>query len=128
MKRFYSIFLSLLCFAVSSLSAQTIKGVLYDESNGEAIPFANVVLDGTKHGAATDLNGFFLINKLPAGTYILKVRYVGYEEYSEEITLAKNQVVTKNIQLKPTAAILKEVIITDNRAEERKMQTQDRKL
>ena len=111
-------------FCASSLSAQTIKGVLYDEGNGEAIPFANVVLDGTKHGSATDLNGFFLINKIPAGTYTLKVRYVGYEEYTEEISVAKNQTITKNIQLKPTAATLKEVVITDNRAEERKMQTQ----
>ena len=57
----------------------TVKGVLFDESNGEAIPFANVVLDGTNHGCATDINGFFLINKVKEGTYTLKVRYMGYE-------------------------------------------------
>lgn len=125
MKRFFSIFLFFfLLLAVSPCCAQVVKGVLYDESNGEAIPFANVVLDGTNHGSATDLNGFFLINKMAPGTYTLRIRYMGYEEYTEQITLSKNQTITKNIQLKPTAATLKEVVITDNKAEERKMQTQ----
>ena len=47
------------------LSAQTIKGTLSDLETGEAIPFANVVLEGTRYGAATDINGFYLINKMP---------------------------------------------------------------
>lgn len=113
----------------------TVKGVLFDESNGEAIPFANVVLyerdpsganveKQTTHGCATDINGFFLINKVKEGTYTLKVRYMGYEEYSEEITLAKNKIVTKTIHLKPAAQTLKTVEITDSKKEERQMQTQ----
>ena len=75
MKRIASLLLLLLCSA--TLSAQTIKGVLSDEETGEAIPFANVVLEGTRYGAATDLNGFFLINKMPEGSYTLRVRFVG---------------------------------------------------
>ncbi len=102
----------------------TVKGVLFDEKNGEAIPFANVVLDGTGHGCATDINGFFLINKVPEGKYTLKVKYVGYEEYSEEVTLVKNKIVTKTIHLKPAAQMLKAVEITDSKKEERQMQTQ----
>ena len=102
----------------------TVKGVLFDESNGEAIPFANVVLDGTAHGCATDINGFFLINKVPEGTYTLKVRYMGYEEYSEQVKLVKNKTVTRTIHLKPAAQMLKTVEITDSKKEERQMQTQ----
>ena len=49
-------------FLVSPLSAQTLKGTLTDAGTGEAIPFATVVLEGTRHGTATDLNGFYLIN------------------------------------------------------------------
>ena len=106
-------------------SAQcTVKGVLFDESNGEAIPFANVVLDGTTHGCATDINGFFLINKIPEGTYTLKVKYMGYEEYTEQVTLVKNKTITRTIHLKPAAQLLKTVEITDNKKEERQMQTQ----
>ena len=107
-----------------ALGQCTVKGVLFDEKNGEAIPFANVVLDGTSHGCATDINGFFLINKVPEGKYTLKIKYVGYEEYSEEVTLVKNKIVTKTIHLKPAAQMLKAVEITDSKKEERQMQTQ----
>ena len=108
----------------SLIHAQTIKGVLTDEETGEAIPFANVVLDGTRYGVATDLNGFFLINKMPAGEYTLRVRFVGYQEYSEPITIDKGQTVVRNISLKAESKILKTVVVTDNRIEERKIQTQ----
>ena len=58
------LFLSL--FGITSLSAQnTIKGVLLDDSKGEAIPFAQVYLDGTNHWSSTDINGYFVINKIP---------------------------------------------------------------
>ena len=127
MKKYLYIFL---LFQFSILNFQwvaaqcTVKGVLFDESNGEAIPFANVVLDGTSHGCATDINGFFLINKIPAGQYTLKVKYMGYEEYSEVITLTKGKTITRTIHLKPAAQMLKAVEITDNKVEERRTQTQ----
>ncbi len=110
---------------LNSAQAQcTVKGVLFDGENGEAIPFANVILDGTTHGCATDINGFFLINKVKEGTYTLKVKYMGYEEYNEQVTLVKNKTVTMTIHLKPAAQILKTVEITDSKKEERQMQTQ----
>jgi len=117
------IILILLC-CYAALQAQTVKGVLTEDETGEAIPFANVVLDGTRYGNATDINGFFLINKMPPGTYTLRVRYVGYQEYTEEITIKKGETIIRNISLKSEAKMLKDVTITDNRVEERKIQTQ----
>ena len=102
----------------------TIRGTLFDDANGEAVPFANVVLDGTKMGCATDLSGFFLINKIPNGTYTLRVRYVGYEEYTQEVTVNGTRPVTLTIRLKPSAQTLNEVVISDNKIEEKRMQTQ----
>ncbi|MBP5645543.1 MAG: TonB-dependent receptor [Bacteroidales bacterium] len=129
MKSTLKILLATAIFSIFNLqfsicAAQTIKGTLTDEATGEAIPFANVVLDGTRYGAASDLNGFFLINKFPAGTYTLRVRFLGYEEFTETLTIAKGQTLTRNIKLKSSATTLKTVIITDNRVEERKLQTQ----
>lgn len=111
-------------FGITSLSAQNIiKGVLLDDEKGEAIPFAQVFLDGTKHWASTDINGYFVINKIPDGSYTIKVKYIGYEEYSEPVTL-KHQTITRNIHLKPAKMRLKDVVVTANKARERKMQTQ----
>ncbi len=116
-----------LLFIILGLSAANaqniIKGVLMDANKGEAIPFAQVFLEGTNHWASTDLNGYFIINKIPNGDYVIKVRYIGYEEYSEPVTL-KHQTITRNINLKPTTHKLKDVVITGNKREERKMQTQ----
>ena len=120
----------LLIFQFSILNFQfvwgqgTVKGVVFDESNGEAVPFANVVLDGTTYGCATDLSGFYLINKVPAGTYTLRVRFMGYEEFRQEVTVANHRTQTVTIHLKPAAQMLKAVEITDSKAEERRVNTQ----
>ena len=119
----YALF-AIILFCSVALRSQTVKGVLTDEATGEAIPFANVVLDGTRYGAATDINGFFLINKMPPGDYTLRVRFVGYHEFSEPITIAKGQTIVRNISLKTESKTLKTVVVTDNRIEERKIQTQ----
>ncbi|KWW32037.1 MAG: outer membrane receptor for ferrienterochelin and colicin [bacterium P3] len=119
-----ALLLAVLCMPFMAAAQCTVKGVLYDEDNGEAIPFANVVLDGTAHGAATDLNGFFLINRVPAGTYTLRVRYVGYDEYTETFTLSGRQTLTKSIRLKSRARQLESVVVTESRSEERRSQTQ----
>lgn len=116
--------LILLALGLTPMMAQTVKGTLTDNETGEAIPFANVVLDGTRFGVATDLNGFYLINKMPAGEYELRVRFVGYKEYREKITLKSGQTLVCNIALESEAKTLADVTVTDNRIEERKIQTQ----
>lgn len=118
------LFVLLLLSGGSVLAQNTVKGVVYDDASGEAIIFANVMLEGTSYGASTDLNGFFLLNRIPDGSYTLVVRYVGYEEYREQITLAKGVTAMKNIKLKSSATVLDAVVISDNRIEERKVETQ----
>ena len=109
-KRF---FMLLSFWAVSTLlfSQNTIKGFVFDNESGESIPFANVVLKGTNYGVATDINGFFSINKVPDGKYTFMLKFVGFDDYEEEITLSGNQVVTRKIYLKKNSTQLKEVKI-----------------
>lgn len=122
MQRIFTLILLLLAM-VSSLAQNTVKGVLYEDKSGEAIPFANVMIEGTTLGSATDINGFFLINKIPDGTYTLRVRYVGYEDYIQTVTLAKQQTLSLNIKLKTASTTMKDVVITTNRRQERMVQT-----
>ncbi|HHM24006.1 MAG TPA: carboxypeptidase-like regulatory domain-containing protein, partial [Bacteroidetes bacterium] len=46
-----------------------IAGVVVDKQTGEPLPGANVIVEGTSWGAATDLNGEFIIHNIPAGVY-----------------------------------------------------------
>lgn len=122
MKKNTLLLLILILSAFSSMAQNTIKGFVYDNNSGEAIPFANIILAGTNYGVATDINGFFSINKIPDGKYTLTLRYVGFEDYSEEITLSNRQTVTKKIYIKEASHTLKEVKVKSNR-EERKLET-----
>ncbi len=107
------------------LLAQTasIRGFVYDDETGEVVPFANVQLKDTKYGAATDVNGFFIINKAPPGTYTIRISYIGYEDYAETVVLEKDRTITKKINIKPKAISLQGVEISAER-QEYKTQTQ----
>ncbi len=109
---------------LTSYGQGVVKGVVFDENNGESVPFANVMLDSTRFGCATDINGFFLISKVPAGNYTLRVRFVGYEDYTAELTVANHKTNTFTIHLKPLSQMLKAVEVTDSKSEERRIQTQ----
>lgn len=58
-----------------------IKGKVLDSETGEPLPFVNVVVEQAGRivtGGSTDFDGKFFIKPLPAGTYDLKVKFVGY--------------------------------------------------
>jgi hypothetical protein len=73
--------LALVLFALSSVFAQQsgkVIGHIMTAETNEALVGANVVLTGTRYGAAADLNGDFMILNLPAGIYELQAMMIGY--------------------------------------------------
>ncbi len=70
-------FFSSLLFAGST---GKIAGKVIDAGNGEPLLGANVVvLDGSGKGAATDINGEYLILNLSPKTYRLRISMIGYK-------------------------------------------------
>jgi len=74
--------LILMVLLVSTAFAQygKMSGSVIDRETGEPLIGANVIIVGTTMGAATDINGHFVILNVPPGTHALKVTYVGYQE------------------------------------------------
>jgi outer membrane receptor protein involved in Fe transport len=75
--------LALALLSVSALQAGItgkISGKIVDSQDGSPLPAVNVILDGSSLGAATDAEGDFSLLNLPAGTYTLIVRMMGYQE------------------------------------------------
>jgi TonB-dependent receptor len=100
-------------FLVLAQNEARIAGKVTDASTGEQLPGANVFLDGTSIGVATDRFGNYRIEKIPLGTYTLKTRYIGYEEYSTEVTLTNaNTTLSLDIQLNLTAVELEDVVVS----------------
>jgi len=102
MKKF--LFLIGLLQAVSGITQPnfgTVKGVVLNKKTGEPVIFLNIVLEGTKFGTSTDINGFFAINRIPAGSYTLKATSIGYETYSEKIEIETGKTLNKKIFMQP---------------------------
>ncbi len=55
-----------------------IRGYVVDAKNGEALPYANVIIPEYDQGTATNPDGYFVLVNVPAGTCTLKVSYIGY--------------------------------------------------
>ncbi|MHA8106835.1 TonB-dependent receptor [Aquirufa sp. 5-AUSEE-100C1] len=103
----------LLTFTTFSGLAQdggTIRGTIKDSKTKEDIIGATILVQGINKGAATDVNGFFSFGKLPAGSYSLKVSFVGYEsKIYEGVKVEPNQVTELNLSLAEESATLAEV-------------------
>ena len=112
MKRHLLFLLLLLAVSASFGQTGTIKGFVYDEANGEPIIFTNVYLYKTTFGAATDVNGYFIITKVPEGEYTLYVTYLGYDTLKVPISLEAGAVVSKQLQMKSSAIDLETINIS----------------
>jgi len=103
-----------LLFAVPALTfAQTGKvvGKVTDLETGEPLIGANVLIESTSLGAATDENGDFIILNVPPGSYSIKARYIGYrEQIKQKVSVAVNLTTEVNFNL-PTEEYTTETVV-----------------
>ncbi|NNF02283.1 MAG: TonB-dependent receptor, partial [Bacteroidia bacterium] len=85
-----------------SAAAQSgsVRGFVYDKDSGEPLIFTSVFLTGTTIGAATDVNGYYSITKIPPGTYLLSSNPIGYDSLSVSITVKDGDLLTRQLYLK----------------------------
>ena len=104
------LFLALGLGSLQVLGAATVSGRVTDSGTGGYLPGANVILEGTNRGAASDRRGLYRIANVPAGSYVLNVTYIGYEDFSVNITVT-DDVVNQDIVLQPAYIELGEVVV-----------------
>jgi len=61
-----------------------LSGKITDAESGEPFPGANVFLSATNYGAATDLDGYYMILNVPPGEYSLNVQMIGYQNIRQD--------------------------------------------
>ena len=93
-----------------TLNAGVVSGRITDVGTGGYLPGANVMLEGTAFGAASDRTGEYRIANVPPGSYTLNVTYIGYEDFSAGITVSVEEV-TQDFQLQATYIELGEVVV-----------------
>jgi len=111
--------ISFLSFYAASAQEGSIRGHVYDAKTGEAVPFANILVEGTNYGTTTNIEGFFTLSGVPIGDYKLDASFVGYEALVTEVTFSKNNINYYKINLEEAAVSLGSIDITATRTQAR---------
>jgi outer membrane receptor protein involved in Fe transport len=99
-----------------SFGQGSIAGTVTDGKTGEAIIGANVVIEGTQIGAATDVEGKFEMTDVTEGTYSLQVSFVTYKTHTvPNVVVETGKRVTIDIKLSEDVSELQEVVVTGTR-------------
>lgn len=85
-------------FSAAYAQTGTIKGFVYDKASGEPMIFINVILQGTKYGVQTDVNGYFSM-QVPEGKYTMFTTLIGYDTLKESLNIKAGQVINKKFFL-----------------------------
>jgi outer membrane receptor for ferrienterochelin and colicins len=113
-----SIFWFILMWGIPLFGQQTytVSGIV--SSEGQTLPYANILIKILNKGVMTDENGLFKMDGIPAGEYKIEASYTGYISQSKTVMLGKEPVQI-NFDLSPDA-LLNEVVVTGTRTFKRK--------
>ena len=106
--------LAILIFSGLLLSAQTatISGVIKG-ADEEALIGASVLVKNTSIGTITDTDGSYML-QVEAGTYTLKVSYVGYGDTEQTVSVIAGEKSTVNFTLS-VGTQLDEVVVSGSK-------------
>lgn len=96
-----------LCF---SQQLGVISVTVTGESSSSPIPYATVVIGENTHSGMTNENGQFVSKALPFGNYLLRVKVLGFMDYSDTVALSSSKIEVK-AALKAEVTTIKKVII-----------------
>ncbi|MBT8380383.1 MAG: carboxypeptidase-like regulatory domain-containing protein, partial [Ignavibacteria bacterium] len=117
MKNFLIVLTLIIVYAMMNPSytqeSGSLFGKLVDSSTGEELIGANVFLEGTTIGAASDIEGNFRINNIPPATYTLIASMIGYSKVTvTELEIKLGEQKKLDLSLVSEAYETEEVVIT----------------
>lgn len=97
--------------------AQTgrVSGRILDSQTVEPLAFANVFINNTTIGTASDINGEFLLSNIPVGTHEIIFSFVGYRPYQTRISVEAGGEVKVTVRLIADEIKLETVEVTGSR-------------
>lgn len=89
-----------------------IRGRVTDAKTGDPIAGVQIVVTGERLGAVSTEDGSYRIASVPAGTYRLSARRIGYTPADQEVTVAADQEAVVDFALHASATALDQVVVT----------------
>lgn len=112
MKHIFSLFYLFLLSLGAIAQTGSLKGFVYDKSNGEPLSGATVSIPSLKKGAQSNLEGFYNIPKLPPGNYDVQITLIGYETEVKQVVIQADEITTLKFNLVKKAKELKGVSVS----------------
>jgi outer membrane receptor for ferrienterochelin and colicin len=90
-----------------------IAGEVKDSQTGEAVVGASIQIQGTSMGAATNIDGYYVILNIQPGTYTLAASGVGYNKKAvSNVQVSLDQTTTIDFKLSSTVVEVGEEVVT----------------
>jgi outer membrane receptor protein involved in Fe transport len=87
-----------------------IVGTVTDSETGAPLVGADVIIEGTELGAATDENGEYVVLYVPVGTYRISASYISFDPFSfTNVVVIADQTTMLDFRLRPTVIEVKGV-------------------
>jgi len=129
MQNLKSLSIIFIIISITWAAGGKISGTVTDAKTGDALPGVNVYISELSLGAATDLNGNYVILNVVPGEYTLRASYIGYTTHAIQ-NLQVNTGQTTSQDFKMTQEVLQgqEVIVQAERPLVRKDLTASQKI
>lgn len=112
-----SVVCAVLSSSVLAFADGIVTGKITDGETGEPLRGATIKVVDTKKGAYTDTKGVYRIKALPAGTYSLRISFVGYEvKVIDSVRVRNNSTTTIDAILSIAKTTKNEVVVTAERS------------
>lgn len=107
-RQFFILLFVLTGISFSALAqAGSITGHIFDKNNQEPLIGATAVIENSTQGTSTDFDGNFTLKDVKAGTYNIKVSYIGYDSrVIESVVVESGKTTTLNVALSETVGEL----------------------
>ncbi len=99
--------------SVSQSARGNITGTVTDQQTKEPLIGVNVLVMDTQLGASTDIEGRYVINNVPVGSYRLRFDYIGYESVIKtDVIVRTARAENVNAELEQSLIEGEEVVVT----------------
>ncbi len=102
-------FLSVTVSAQKNSARYSLSGKITDTS-GMPLAGASAYIPDIRKGSIADNNGIYTITNIPAGTYLVEIKFIGYKTVAQNINFNENK--TQNFSLNISATEESEIVIT----------------
>lgn len=108
----YTLMVCLVGAGTAFAQTGTLTGTVTDASDGEILPGANILVTELTRGTTTNSEGVYTLDDISEGTYTLRITFIGYTPFEEQVTVVSGQTLTIDAALEPDFLGLEEVIVT----------------